>query len=316
MTTQTRTDPRKNFAPRFLPWLLTVAAFAFYWFTLNRWVSPFNLQTVAKISGWTWQPEIVEPDFIPRYAALSLAPDPQIPLALNVFSAGCAALTLGLLARSVALLPHDRTDAQRKREHSDFSFLTTGSAWLPPVLAVLVCGLQLTFWQNATNYTGEMFDLLLFAFIIWSLLEYRLDEREGRLFLAAVVYGAGMVNNWAMVGFFPAFMAAIVWIRGLSFFHLRFLQRMILCGLLGLTLVLLLPLLVAISGKMPVTFWEALKFSLVPQYNVLKLYFFCCLRPSQYFEFLALLLAYLIPLLVMAIRWKAAFGDHSPWAWH
>jgi hypothetical protein len=238
-------------------------------------------------------------------------PPAQIPIALNVFSAACAALTLGLLARSVALLPHDRTDAQRKRERSDFSFLTTGSAWLPPVLAVLVCGLQMTFWQNATNYTGEMFDLLLFAFVIWSLLEYRLDEREGRLFLASFVYGAGMANNWAMVGFFPVFMAAIVWIRGLSFFHLRFLQRMMLCGLLGMTLFLLLPLLTVISGKVPMTFWETLKAGLVPHYSVLKLYFFCCLHPSQYFEFLALLLAYLIPVFVMAIRWKASFGDHS-----
>ena len=172
--------------------------------TLNRWVSLSNLTAVAKMSGWTWQPEVANPLFFLVTYPFRWLPAPQIPLALNLFSAVCAALTLGLLARSVALLPHDRTDAQRKREHSDFSFLTTGSAWLPPVLAVLVCGLQLTFWENATNYTGEMFDLLLFAFVIWSLLEYRLDEREGRLFLAAVVYGAGMANNWAMVGFFPA----------------------------------------------------------------------------------------------------------------
>jgi len=230
MTTQTRTDPRKKFAPRLLPWLLTVAAFAFYWFTLNRWVSLFNLSQVAGISGWTWQPEIVSPILFLVTQPFRWLPAPQIPLGLNVFSAVCAALTLGLLARSVALLPHDRTDAQRKREHSDFSFLTTGSAWLPPVLAVLVCGLQMTFWQNATNYTGETFDLLLFAFVIWSLLEYRLDEREWRLFLASVMYGAGMANNWALVGFFPAFAAAIVWIRGLSFFHLRFLQRMMCAG--------------------------------------------------------------------------------------
>ena len=195
MTTQTRTDPRKKFAPRLLPWLLTVATFAFYWFTLNRWVSLFNLSQVAGISGWTWQPEIVSPILFLVTQPFRWLPAPQIPLGLNVFSAVCAALTLGLLARSVALLPHDRTDAQRKREHSDFSFLTTGSAWLPPVLAVLVCGLQMTFWQNATNYTGEMFDLLLFAFVIWSLLEYRLDDREWRLFLASVVYGAGMANN-------------------------------------------------------------------------------------------------------------------------
>jgi tetratricopeptide (TPR) repeat protein len=312
MTTKMRTDPRKNFAPRFLPWLLTVAAFAFYWFTLNRWVSLFNLSQVARISGWTWQPEIASPILFLVTQPFRWLPAPQIPLALNVFSAVCAALTLGLLARSVALLPHDRTDAQRKREHSDFSFLTTGSAWLPPVLAVLVCGLQLTFWQHATNYTGEMFDLLLFAFVIWSLLEYRLDEREWRLFLASVVYGAGMANNWAMVGFFPAFAAAIVWIRGLSFFHLRFLQRMMLCGLVGVAFCFLLPLLVVISGKVPVTFWETLKVSLAPQYNVLKLYFFICLHPSQHLEFLALLLAYLMPLSMMAIRWKASFGDQSP----
>ena len=313
MTTETRTDPRKNFVPRFLPWLLAAASFAFYWFTLNRWISAFNLPEVAKISGWIWQVEVANPiSFLVTYPFHRL-PAPQIPLALNVFSAVCAALTLGLLARSVALLPHDRTDAQRKREHSDFSFLTTGSAWLPPVLAVLVCGLQMTFWQNATNYTGEMFDLLLFAFVIWSLLEYRLDEGEWRLFLASVVYGAGMANNYAMVGFFPAFAAAIVWIRGLSFFNLRFLQRMMLCGLLGMTFYLLLPLLVVISGKVPLSFWEMLKTSLAPQYELVKYAFFCCLHPQQqqHFVFLALLLAYLMPVFVMAIRWKSAFGDHS-----
>jgi tetratricopeptide (TPR) repeat protein len=307
-----RTDPRKTFAPRYLPWLLTVASFVLYWFTLNRWVSPANILSVANISGWTWVPVIANPlSFLATYPFRWLPPA-QIPIALNLFAAACGALILGLLARSVALLPHDRTDAQRKREHSDFSFLTIGSAWLPPVLAVAICGMQMTFWQNATNGTGEAFDLLLFAIIVWLLLEYRLDEREGRLFLAAFVYGAGMTNNWALVGFFPLFVAALVWIRGLSFFNLRFLKRMVLGGLLGLSLIFLLPVSAAISGRLPMTFWEILKTSLAPQYNVLKLYFFCILHPPQYLESLALLLAYLVPLFVMSIRWKAAFGDHSP----
>ena len=224
MTTETQTNPRKNFVPRFLPWLLAVASFALYWLTLNRWVSPFNLGSVAKLSGWTWQLVISNPlTFLVTYPLRQL-PALQIPLALNVFSAVCAALTLGLLARSVALLPHDRTDAERKRERSDFSFLTIGSAWLPPVLAVLACGLQLTFWEQATNWTGEMFDLLLFASVIWLLLEYRLDEREWRLFLASAVYGAGMAENWAMVGFLPLFLTALIWMRGLNFFNARFLS--------------------------------------------------------------------------------------------
>ena len=272
MTTETRTDPRKNFAPRWLPWLLVAASFAFYWFTLNRWVSLFNINPVATVSGWTWQAELMNPLWLLVTYPFRWLPTPQIPLALNLFSAVCAALTLGLLARSVALLPHDRTDAQRKREHSDFSFLTIRSAWLPPVLAVLVCGLQLTFWEQATNWTGEMFDLLLFASVIWLLLEYRLDEREWRLFLAAVVYGAGMANNWAMVGFFPVFIAAIIWIRGFSFFNLRFLRRMVLCGLAGLSFLLLLPLLAVISAKLPVTFWEALKYELSSPAGAVKIF--------------------------------------------
>ena len=73
MTTETRTDPRKNFAPRFLPWLLTVASFAFYWFTLNRWVSPFNLQARRQNFRLDLAAGDCESDFISRHLSLSLA---------------------------------------------------------------------------------------------------------------------------------------------------------------------------------------------------------------------------------------------------
>lgn len=282
-----------------------------YGLTLNHWVSLFNLPSVAKISGWTWQPEVLNPVTFLVTCPLRLLPAPAVPLALNLFSAVCAALALGLLARSVALLPHDRTDAQRKREGNDFSFLTTGSAWLPLLLAVLVCGLQLTFWERATNWTGEMFDLLLFAVVIWSLLEYRLGEREWRLYLAAFVFAAGMADDWGMTGFFPLFLVAIVWLRGLDFFNLRFLGRMFLCGLAGLFFCLLLPLLAVAAHKMPFTFWQYLKFNLSSQYGVLAAYFAYVSHPQQYLQQLSLLLAYLMPLFVLAIRWKSSFGDNS-----
>ena len=204
MATEIRTDPRRDFVPRRLPWLLAAAMLLVYWLTLNRWVSLFNVASVAKISGWTWQPEMLNPITFLVTFPLRWLPATVIPLALNFFSAVCAVLTLALLARSVALLPHDRTDAQREREKSDFSFLTTGSAWLPPLLAVLVCGLQLTFWERATNWTGEMFDLLLFAFVIWSLLEYRLDEQEWRLYVAGFVYARGDGGRLGDDGFLPA----------------------------------------------------------------------------------------------------------------
>jgi tetratricopeptide (TPR) repeat protein len=308
MATENRPDPRKHFVPRFLPWLLAAAMLAVYCCTLNRWVSVFNYAAVAKASGWSWKPEILNPLLYLATYPFRWLPVAQIPAALDFFSAVCAALTLGLLARSVAILPQDRTDAQRARQTSEFSFLTIGSAWLPPVLAVLVCGLQLTFWEHATNCTGEMPDLLLFAFVIWSLLEFRLDRRDWRLFLAAFVYGAGMAENGAMVGFFPLFIAAIVWIRGLAFFNARFLGLMALCGLAGISLYLLLPLLTVVSGKLPLTFWEALKYNVATQFFMVKLFF---VQPEVRKALWLLSLTSLLPLLAMAFRWKLFYGDTS-----
>ncbi len=308
MANEKRTDPRKKFVPRILPWLLAAAAFVVYGLTLNRWVSLFNIGAVAKLSGWTWQPEVYNPVFFAVTCPFHWLPAAQIPMALNVFSAVCAALTLGLLARSVAILPHDRTDAQRERERSAFSFLTGWSAWLPPVFAVVMCGLQLTFWESATNCTVEMFDLLLFAFVIWSLLECRLDERAGRLYLAAIVYGAGMAENWAMIGFLPVFVGAVIWIRGLSFFNLRFIKWLVLAGAAGLLFYFLLPLVAATSHKMPVTFWQALKENLAAQFEMIKLFF---IQPEVRKTVLLLSPASLLPVFVMAIRWRASFGDSS-----
>lgn len=257
----------RRFVSAVLPWIVAAVGLAVYLVTLNHWVSLANYPQVVKTAGWTWQPNLVTPitsDLLnPAYYVATfplrwLAPK-WIPLALNLFSAVCGALTLALLARSVALLPHDRTDEQRLRETSEFSTLSIPLAWLPPLLAAATCGLQLSFWEHSTNGTVHTFDLLLFAFIVCALLEYRIDGRESRLLRAALVCGAGMANNWVMIGLFPAFITALVWIRGVSFFNLRFLWRMSLCGLAGLLLYLLLPLVACLSKVEPINFWHALK---------------------------------------------------------
>lgn len=311
MPTENLIDPRKGFVPRYLPWLLALASFGVYLLTLEHWTSSYNVADVARISGWQWRPLLMRPLTFLVTLPFHLLPASAVPLVLDCFSAVCAALTLALLARSVALLPQDRTEAQRKREKSDYSFLTIPTAWLPPVFAVGVCGLQLTFWEHATNFSGEMFDLLIFAFVICSLLEYRLDERKSRLYLMAFVYGAGMAENWAMIGFFPLFLVAIIWIRGLGILNLRFVSRMLLCGVAGLLLYFLLPLMALISGKEPITFWQALDVNLVPAHNVLKSIIFCIFNPGQTLPYVMLVLVYLVPLVIIAIRWSATFGDES-----
>src|SRR5437667_4685124 len=306
MTIEQEISPRKRFVSAILPWIIAVAALAVYLATLNHWVSFNSLLAVAKVSGWTWQPELHEPlHWLVSYP-LHWLPVKAIPLALHLLSAVCAVLTLALLARSVALLPHDRTHEQRQREHGEFSLLSIRAAWLPPVLAVLVCGLQLTFWEHATVASGEMLNLLLFAYVIRCVLEFRIDERESWLTRAAFVYGLGMTNNWAMIGFLPLFLAALVWIRGLSFFNLRFLGRMFVYGLAGLLLYLLLPILQSHSEISPVPFWQALKANLGTQEGILA-----ALSKSSRQTVALLGLTSLVPLFIIGIRWASYFGDTS-----
>jgi len=290
-----------------MPWLLGAVMLVLYGLTLNHWVTLANLTPVSKVSGFIWQPEFYNPLMFLFTYPFRWLPAATIPIALNIFSAVCGAATLGLLARSVALLPHDRTESERVRERSDFAFLTTGSAWFPPVLAVVLLGLEFGFWQNATSFTGETLNLLVFAMIIWLLLEFRLDERMGRLYLATVIYGAGLTENWALVGFLPVFVAAILWLRGLEFFNVRFLVRMALSGLAGMLFFLLLPLVGKLSGDFSLSFWELLKPGLRMDWMVIK-----AITSSEVRHNLILMsVTTFLPVLVMAIRWSASFGDNS-----
>jgi tetratricopeptide (TPR) repeat protein len=296
----------KKSVPAVLPWVVGITAVLLYLATLNHWISSFNLSSVARINGWYWQPNLINPLFALVTYPFHLLPAKLVPMALNLFAAVCAGLTVALLARSVVLLPNDRTDAQRQRPQSASPLSSTWLGWIPPVLATAVCGLQLTFWEHATNASGEMFNLLLFAYIIRCLLEYRIDRRETWLTRSAVLYGAGMANNWALISFFPVFIAALIWMMGLKFFNLRFLVRMTLLGLAGISLYLLLPLVQNFSKVAPVPFWQGLKISLIHQKNAL-LYF-----PVSKNTILLLGLTSLLPVFVMSIRWASYFGDPSP----
>jgi predicted Zn-dependent protease len=200
-----------------------------------------------------------------------------------------------------------QAESERVRERSDFSFLTTGDAWMPPVVAVALFGLEFGFWQNATSFTGESLNILVFAVIIWLLLEFRLDERMWRLYLAALIYGAGMTENWALVGFLPVFVIAIIWLRGLDFFNVGFLLRMTLSALAGLLFFLLLPIVNKFSGDFSLSFWELLKPPLSLDWQVIKAIGDGDLRHNL----IIMSVTTFLPVLVMAIRWSATFGDNS-----
>ena len=302
---ETETNRGRYFVTSRLPWVVAGGMLVIYLITINRWLTPASLMNVAKLNGWDWRPAFFRPALLLVTYPFGWLPSGMIPLALNLFSAVCGALSLGLLARSVALLPHDRTHEQRQREQSEFAFLTIRSAWIPPVMAALVCGLQMTFWENAIDATGEMFDLLLFAYVIRCLLEYRISREDSWLTRFALVYGIGMAENWALIGFFPACLAALVWIKGLSFFNGRFLIRTALFGLLGFSLILLLPVVNSIFYRGETTFLKSLEF-LFTSNKVALFHAF----PRSLLVLLSL--TSLLPIFLMSIRWASYFGDTSP----
>jgi tetratricopeptide (TPR) repeat protein len=311
-------SPEKKFVPGLLPWIVAAAALLVYLLTINHWVSFGSLGHVAMVSGWNWHPEPELQNPLewqqPLYWLVTypfrFLPVKMMSLALNLFSAICAALTLGLLARSVALLPHDRTEEQRLRERNAFGLLSIRAAWLPVVLAVVVCGLQLSFWENATAASADMFDLLLFAYVLRCLLEFRLYGSDSWLLRSAFVYGAAMTNNWAMITFFPVFLVALVWTKGVGFFNLRFLRLMFVLGTLGLCFYLVLPIVASVVSP-DWDFWRALKLNLGNQKKIIfillnKYLLFQSERPLW-----ILALYSLLPALAMSVRWPSYFGDPS-----
>jgi tetratricopeptide (TPR) repeat protein len=304
MTSETEKQPARSFVACWWPWLLAAGMLVVYLATLNHWISAGNFSQVVYTGDYTWRPNLFGPvTFLLTYPAKWLPPA-SLPLALNVIAAICAVLTLAQLARSVALLPHDRTHEQREKEGNEHSLLSIRSAWVPPLMAVLVCGLQMTFWENAVEGSGEMIDLLIFSYVIRCLLEYRIDQKESRLVRFALVYGAGMANHWAMMGFFPVFLTALIWIKGIRFFNARFMLRMAGCILAGFSLILLLPLLAILTHKTNVHFGPALHFLFTNYKNVFL----------NFPKGLVLLLSLtsLLPLLVISFKWSSYFGDSSP----
>jgi len=307
MATEQNLGAPRSFTTTVLPWLVGTGGLLVYLLTLNQWVPLHSLGMVARVSGWAWQPALDHPLTWALLYPFRWLPQGWIPLALNLFTAMCAGLVLVLLARSVALLPHDVTRDDPFRQFTEISILSTPTAWIPPVLAAMVCGLQLSFWEHATAVTGAMIDLLLFAYVIHCLLEYRINQDEAWLSRCAFVYGAGMANDWAMIGYLPVFIAALVRITGFGvIYNRRLLRRTVLWGLAGLGLYLWLPLLHSLSSPGTVGFWAALKANLKSQKDALTF----LRRPA----FRVLALMSLLPVLVLSIRWKShtlQFGDDS-----
>jgi len=128
-----------NFVPiyRRLPVQVTLAALMVYAISLSHGVTLNSLPLAAKVAGWDWQPMNSQPLLWLFTLPLRWLPGGWVVWGLNLFSALCGALTLGLLARSLELADWDRP----------LQMLGAWPAKLPILLACVVCGLEFNFWR-------------------------------------------------------------------------------------------------------------------------------------------------------------------------
>lgn len=292
-----------GFVQRRLHWVIAAVFFALYFLTLSRWATGDSLVSIAKVTGWDWSPQISNPLFFLLTLPVKWAPGNLQPLALNLLSALLGALTVAQLARSVALLPHDRTRDQRQKERSDYSQLSLPTAWMPPLLASLVCGLQLTFWEESTAMTGEILSVFVFSFLIRCVLEFRRMQDDRWLYRMACVYGFAVPCDWAFIGYFPLFVGAIVWTKGVGVFRPDFFIRMTVLGAIGLMTYALLPGLIVYGDPSAGSFIDLLKLQMGSQKNFLS--------GVPKTVVILLSLTSVLPVLVMGIRFPSSIGDVS-----
>jgi tetratricopeptide (TPR) repeat protein len=283
-----------TFLRRFpLPLQAALGAFLLYLLTLSHGVTAPSLAMTAKIAGWDWQPMASHPLlWLLTLPIRILLPGAWIAAALNLFSALCAAMTLGLLMRSLELLPW-------------FHPLGTLNSWsrrLPFLLALAVCGLEFSFWQDATALTGEMLDLLLLAAAVWCLLEYRVVRDLRWLYRAALVWGLGMADNWVMQFGLVLFVVAAVLLQGIPFFSGRFLLTLLAYVAAGfIALYILLP---TVNGLWPGSPWslgQAWAHSLRETRDVLMGVYYTFISRQRLLG-IVMLLFYAVPLVAVFMR--------------
>ena len=284
-----------------LPRQVALAAWLVYGLTLSWGATVNSLPLAAKVAGWDWLPMANEPLTWLFTLPLRGLPAGWIPAGLNLFFASCGALTLGLLARSVELLPWDCPPGGNKK-------------WirqLPVLLACAVGGLEFNFWSEATAGAGVMLNQLMLAAAIWCLLEYRAGKETRWLDAAALIWGLGMAQNWVMLLNLPLFVAALIWLCQLRFFNRDFLRRMALLGLAGFSIYALLPLVNGLNPHSPWSFGEAWLAALKTTYQTfwgLYLNFWARHRLMT----VALLLYFLAPTLPCLVRLRDQGTSNQP----
>ena len=277
---------------RRLPLFVALVAFVAYLATMGSELTLNSLPLVSKLAGWDQTPMVGQPLLWLLTLPLHLLPTAFVPLALKVFAAALAALILGVLARTVQLLPWDHPWDSASRL----------ACVLPVLTAGVVCGFEFSFWQEATSTCGELLDVLLMAAAAWLLLEYNVRQQSRWLDAAVVVWGAGMAENWLMAPTLPLFVMAVIWVERLRILSWRHVGRLAALGLAGFAIYALLPMVDGLLPHSPWTLGQSWKISLHETKSVVLL-------PHAFWRahrtlMMAVFVYFLVPTLPLLVRMR------------
>lgn len=284
---------------RRLPLLAAVAGFFLYAATMGHQITIPTLPLAARLAGWDNVPLVGQPLVWLLTLPLRLLPATWVPLVVKLLSAAIAGAILGLLTRTVQLLPWDRPWDNAPRF----------AALLPALAAWAVCGLEFSFWQEATSTCGELLDQLLLAGAIWLLLEFNVRQNTRWLDAAVVVWGLGMAQNWVMLMALPLFLIALIWLLRLEFFRWDVLLRLTGLGLAGFSIYIVLPMANGLWPHSPWTLHQSWHASLRETKSILMLVYYQFWRGHRLLT-LAVVIYYLVPSLPLLVRMRDE-GTHN-----
>jgi len=246
---------------RRLPLLVALAAFVLYVGTMGWGLALNGLPLASKLAGWDDAPATGQPLLWLLTLPLRVLPAAWLPLLLKLFAATLAAAILGLVVRTLRLLRWDHR----------WNHATRLARALPALTAAIVCGLEFSFWREATSTVGDLLDLLLLAAAVWMLLESRARRDVRWLSAASLTWGLGMAENWVMLLALPLFVALVVRLHRRQFFQWRFILRLAGLGLAGCSVYAILPLANSLLSHSPWTWGQAWQASLHQTKNILLL---------------------------------------------
>jgi tetratricopeptide (TPR) repeat protein len=275
---------------RRLPLFLALVAFLGYVCTMGGQMTINTLPLAANLAGWEEAPMVGQPLLWLLTLPCHLLPAAWLVLFLKLFAAALAAIIIALLVRSIQLLPWD----------DPWDHASPLAAWLPILVACVLCGLEFSFWLEATSNCGELLGLLLLAAAIWLLLEYNVRQQPRWLNAAALVWGLGMAENWVMLLAWPLFVIAVIRIERLRFFRWKFIVQLALLLLAGFSLYALQPLANSLAPHSQITPGQAWLDSLQQTKTVITLPY--KIWRAHHFAVFAVTLCFLVPTLPLIVR--------------